>query len=356
MTKKAERVGKKYQWIALYEILAFISDHFQYRDRYTNASSNYHGPWQSYRRDIDPSLLQPAARDQPLRNDLPNNWWGHSDAFDWGDDVDAQDWVDRKDELPDVGRLLQFTSDEDGATWLNIHGMLTWEQPTPPTHDQWETAGRRVWVNMTGYLLGQGAAAETLNTQRDAGLWDQRLSKPATTQSLFFGEVGWSPGFWDLISEFDKEGPSSDADWLQLIASSRPAAMNYSFEAGEYDCSLSAPVNVYRPEWQTAESMRLRWTGLGADFKNAAGELVASDPSALDSGPPALIIRESDLADYLEENGLALIWVVIGERCAFNIGRPNTWDGSLHFSGVYEYTPAGPKGSLATELRLPDND
>ena len=28
---KAERIGKKYQWIAYHEILAYISDHYQYR-------------------------------------------------------------------------------------------------------------------------------------------------------------------------------------------------------------------------------------------------------------------------------------------------------------------------------------
>ena len=29
---KAERMGKKYQWIAYHEILAFIADHFQYEN------------------------------------------------------------------------------------------------------------------------------------------------------------------------------------------------------------------------------------------------------------------------------------------------------------------------------------
>ena len=94
LTRKAERVGKKCQWIALHEVLAFVSDHFQYRDGYTRSHpvSEYHGPWQTYERDIDPSLLQPATRDQPLRNDVPNILLTRSDAVDWGDDVDAQDW------------------------------------------------------------------------------------------------------------------------------------------------------------------------------------------------------------------------------------------------------------------------
>jgi hypothetical protein len=30
---KAERIGKKYQWIAYHEIMAFISDHFQFHEQ-----------------------------------------------------------------------------------------------------------------------------------------------------------------------------------------------------------------------------------------------------------------------------------------------------------------------------------
>lgn len=356
--RKPERVGKKYQWIALHEILAFISDHYQYRASFNSSHpfSEYHGPWQSYRRDIDPSLLRPAARDQPLRKDVPNNLWAHSDGFDWGDDVDAQEWVNRKDDLPDVSRLLRFTRDEDGYAWLMLHGMLAWEQPTRPTHDHWETAGRRVWIHMTGYLLDRGAAAETLERLRKTDLWAHRPPEPAATWRLFFGEVEWSPGFWDLISEIDKEDTRGDADWLWHVTSFRPAATDYSFEGGGYDCSLSEPVAQYRPEWQTTKSMGLRWTGLGADFENAAGELVASDPSAHSSGPSALVIRESDFADYLDSSDLALIWTVLGERDACNPKRTVPWDGSLQFSGVYEYTPAGPQGSLTTQLRLPEDN
>ena len=358
LTRKAERVKKKYQWIALHEVLAFVSDHFQYRDGYTSSHpvSEYHGPWQSYERDIDPSVLRPAAREQPLRNDVPNNLLAYSDAVDWGDDVDAEDWINREDELPDIGQLLQFTWDEDGNAWLMLHGTLTWEQPIQPTHDHLETTGRRVWVNITGYLLDRETSAETLDMLRSMDLFGQRLSEPTITRSVFFGEVGWSPAFMDLMSEFEYERTFANMNWYRSVPTLRPAVMEYSFEGAGYDCSLSEPVTFYRPDWQTAESMRLKWAGKGADFENNAGEFVASDPSALNAGPPALIIRKSDFADYLEANGLALTWVVKGERCAFDPERPFTWDGSLRFWGVYEYTPSGPQGQLETRLDLPDDD
>ena len=234
--------------------------------------------------------------------------------------------------------------------------MLTWEQPIQPTHDHFETTGRRVWVNITGYLLDREASAETLDTLRSMDLFGQRLPEPAITRRVFFGEVGWSPAFMDLMSEFEHESTFDNVYWHRSVPTLRPAVMEYSFEGAGYDCSLSEPVTFYRPEWQTAESMRLKWAGKGADFANTAGELVASDPSAFDAGPPSLIIRASDFADFLEANGLALTWVVKGERCAFDPERPFTWDGSLRFWGVYEYTPEGPQGKLETRLQFPDDN
>ncbi len=44
---KAERIGKKYQWIAYYEFLARVADIFQYiGDRWDASDTKYAGPWQ----------------------------------------------------------------------------------------------------------------------------------------------------------------------------------------------------------------------------------------------------------------------------------------------------------------------
>jgi len=55
---KAERIGKKYQWIAYHEFMALVSDHFEFKgDSWSNLEEKYKGPWNPYVRDIDPSSL-----------------------------------------------------------------------------------------------------------------------------------------------------------------------------------------------------------------------------------------------------------------------------------------------------------
>ncbi len=59
---KAERIGKKYQWLAWHAFLARVSDNFEYRDDQWNArDTRYDGPWQVGVRDIDRSVLRPPA-------------------------------------------------------------------------------------------------------------------------------------------------------------------------------------------------------------------------------------------------------------------------------------------------------
>ena len=353
-THKPERMGKKYQWIALHEILANISDRFQYRASYSDERpfAEYRGPWQGYRRDIDPSIIRPATRSPECNSSVVRRWWTSPDVVDWAEDADALDWLKRADGLPDICGLLRLNQADDGTAWLRLDGHSTWKQPTLPDHDQRDRARREVWVNVTGYLVDRDVAAETLRALSAADPRKQRLLEPATTRQLFFGEVGWAPAFRDWMSQFKDDSPSSHPDWLQRVPSFRPAAMCYAATDDEYDCSIPEPMTLYRPDWQLAESMHLKWTGKDADFSNAAGELVAFDPSGRADDPPTLFMRESDFAQFLDETDNVLIWSVMGERMALRSGHGG-WYGALKFSGVYEYTPEGPKGDLTTQLWRP---
>ena len=58
---KAERVGKKYQWIAFHEFLAYIADHYQYVGAYGYGEvERYEGAWQDSLRDPRP-LIHPTV-------------------------------------------------------------------------------------------------------------------------------------------------------------------------------------------------------------------------------------------------------------------------------------------------------
>lgn len=52
---KIERIGKKYQWIAFYEIAGIIADNYKIKRYWDDESLDFKGAWQLYLRDIDPA-------------------------------------------------------------------------------------------------------------------------------------------------------------------------------------------------------------------------------------------------------------------------------------------------------------
>lgn len=67
---KVERIGKKYQWIAMNHILARVADHNRKFDIYSfhKKFDEYTGPWDPFIRDFDPSLNKSNFNN----NELPN--------------------------------------------------------------------------------------------------------------------------------------------------------------------------------------------------------------------------------------------------------------------------------------------
>ena len=58
VTAKCERIGKKYQWIAMFNILARVSDYYPKRASVFDEDEEtvYEGPWNPFIRDFDPTL------------------------------------------------------------------------------------------------------------------------------------------------------------------------------------------------------------------------------------------------------------------------------------------------------------
>jgi hypothetical protein len=64
-----ERIGKKYQWIVFYELLAKVSDNIEMKGEVRRNGvilNGYDGPWSPYLRDIDPTILIKGTKQKDL--------------------------------------------------------------------------------------------------------------------------------------------------------------------------------------------------------------------------------------------------------------------------------------------------
>ena len=90
---KAERIGKKYQWIAYHEICALVADNFQFRNEIgsSGVELTYQGPWQDYSRDLDPSHSFLSTK---ANAESEGGWWAPRFEPDWGDEQDGSSWAE----------------------------------------------------------------------------------------------------------------------------------------------------------------------------------------------------------------------------------------------------------------------
>lgn len=338
---KAERMGKKYQWIAYHEIQAYLSDHYQYHDGYyPDIEREYRGPWQDHLRDLDPS--HPISSVAGGTHVEPHNpsWWAPQIHSSWGNETDPVGWLKNNKDLPDPMKFLRCVEAQTGHAWLNLSAYLAWEQPLPAGYEWSEVRKRRIWYIFDSFLFRKQDLGDVLKLAKkhnDGGRW---WPEPGYWSHAYLGERGWASadnrllgGQWCKGYEFE-----TLAAW--------PTAQSYLQESSTQDCSVDESFTLSLPDSHLLRHMGVRWSGRHADYVNADGELMFTDPTVCASGPSSLLTREDKFKDFLEREDLVLVWLLCGEKEIIGPNHSSEFIGRLSISGEYVLDGSEIKGSL----------
>lgn len=345
---RAERMGKKYQWIALYEILAYVADHYHYYERFASDEdrvTTYEGPWQLNARNLDPSnVLRATARTSYSWSAHTPAWWASWRQLAWGETGQPIEWLAHWHDLPPIESLLLVNNPADGTRWLNLDGHFSWSEPVPPDRDSTDVERREIWYIVRSYLVRKADTAAFMQWAETDELQGRDMPEPAQLYTVFLGEHGWSPASRYYQREYyggevwRRPRPSCPVE-VQVFA------LDYLNEQGTSDSSLDETVSLNLPRAELLAPLRLRWTGTGADFTHE-GQLVATDPTVHQDGPGALLLREDFLRDFLAREQLSLCWIVIGEKQLIGPQLRGAYYGRLNLAGAYTLAAQGVTGFL----------
>ena len=343
---KPERIGKKYQWIGYHEILAHIADRYQYREhRVDEGDQTYEGPWQVFRRDIDPSITFLSKQGGTSWDGHGPSWWAQERYAAWRDGDSARDWMIREEDIPNVTGLLANRNPHTGTAWLNLHTYLNWRQPHPSDVESSDVDRRDLWLLLTGYFVRAGDAEAFMAWAKGVDFMDSWMPDPPKIHGMFFGEYGWFPAFHYFNQPY--HGLNT---WVQLghgcPVTVRPAAVECSCRLSDFDCSLKEEYALQVLHSDVLEQLELRWTGRDAEFVDGELNLAVLDPTARDAGPTALLTRDDLVRRYLSESNMALCWTVLGEKRIIGGESRKKYQGALHVSGAYILRDQEPKGFL----------
>lgn len=158
---KAERIGKKCQWIAYHEMLAFMADHYQYtcQSGDKEVGTAYQGSWQDNFRDIDPSnvMLSPSRPDGASSGD--RTFWSPLALKDWRQAAAAKEWAQITSDVPLPEDLLFSRDEASDSEWVNLWTHLKLTMPRPAYEDSYKDGRREIWLNADGALIRRSDAA-----------------------------------------------------------------------------------------------------------------------------------------------------------------------------------------------------
>lgn len=341
---KSERIGKKYQWIAYHEFLAHLADNLEFREEtWRDEHSEYHGPWQLWLRDIDPScLLTSSCKTRTMRDEKA--WWASVTFDQWRTEPDEIAWRKRTDLLPDISSLPVVVDPQTGKEWLVLECFYRWEEPTPPEVEKYDIPRRDIWYMLKSYLVrkeDEGTFFDWAKNQHFMGRW---MPESREQSKVFLGEFFWSPAFKHFDTPYychDGWTQGRDGQPCPILVTSD----QYFHERAGYDCSIDETISFYLPAKWIADEMDLNWRGIEGCYYSNLGELVTQDPSVHAPGPRALLMDKELFASYLAEKGYGLVWTILSEKDELGGGmRHKNWPGRMELSGTMVLRNGRPKG------------
>lgn len=343
-----ERIGKKYQWIALHELLARIADNFSLGDDYDGkALQQYEGPWQLSIRDVDPSHTIEKTSDREPHEEC---WWTPVNYSQWNQVPRIYDWLKSPDDLPDFKKLIQVT-DPDGITWLNLKGYYTWKEPLEDIEEsrRYDIRHKQVWVHVYGYMIDKANKLTFYKWAKQQDFWNRWMPESSEFHGLYLGEFPNSAAFRSIYNTYydsqDWTEPQTDREKhapIRLMV----ANDEYMQEGSTSDCSVEEGFTIQTPCKYLYQGMKLS-TGLNyGEYVIQGSHTVAFvDPSVQEPGPSVLLANKQLLMKFLEQNNLTIVWTILGEKMLIG-GHRDDYSGRLRINGAYTLPSTLPYGSF----------
>lgn len=325
---RIERIGKKYQRIAMMELLARLADNFWLKPEWGNGAAVYDNPLDvEFTRDIEPSVM-PDDREVTVRSEVPRVPPLVCEPLP----VERRsDWVNDPGLAP--SRLALATCPDVGEPgWLTLYRYAG--------HDiDAEREDRHLdapWLQsdfhfVTAMLVTPDTRAELVR-EAPADAYDFHQWLPGQfTDGPYIGELGrrgtWRDEPWRTLEPrvIGKRGdyrailPTVDFVWESHLDGSLPNGFSRHVPIPWLIRSLSL----------TADAENL---GIYVD-RNGAPIIASGAAGGGDRGSHVLVRREPFLA-LARDNGLEPVWTAVGERRATTLTKKRHPDIRIRYNGV----------------------
>jgi hypothetical protein len=301
----AERIGKKYQWIALARLAARLADHLTAKKDDWDEESLITPLVYQGGRDTDPSIISP----NDLRDHVQSWWSPYSYPFSTYASMADEEWVANQEDTPDLQQFVEIVG-ADGREWVLLSHYPEWSS----RHDSEDVAidrnYRLFWLQVRSYIVN-GEDQERLLGWADGANWFNRwMPEGRSYYAGFVGEYPWGIPF--QVTEYERDEICRPDNKVVCPTGLIPTVYDVATEH-EFDSFQQATVRVSVPAQEFFGDV-LKWRP-ESGFETG-GRKVFFDPTLGTPGPAALLADKAHLRDWLLANGKAVFFTFLGEKLA----------------------------------------
>ncbi len=346
-----ERIGKKYQWIALYEMVARVSDNFKKYERWSFEKEKevpYQGPWDPYIRDIDPTLL--ISETGSYNEDEPRDfWWVNNKLFNW--DCTNENWVNDSDTLPNMTDIIKVIDDK-GEEWLVLEGYPSWSEPKKIGEEKWDQPHKELWCQIRSYLVKYDEFDSFKNWAIKQDYMGRWMPESGDRYEMFSREY-----YWSLAQDYFRTEYYGGSEWTAVhdkesgkyIAEVNVTAQGFLWEE-EFDKSKEETISFLKPSTIIHKGMGLIYSQSEGEFIDNSEGVQCFASNVYHDSKSYLLVRKKSFLKFLNENNLKVVWTVLGEKQIIG-GRSfgTEYHERLEISGAYYFDNEELNGTIKTK-------
>jgi hypothetical protein len=354
-SKKTERIGKKYQWMAMHELLANVTDNFKRQSRYKyEENTPYQGPWEPPVRDIDPTVLIRRTGYLGEEETYTHKWWEKNITFNFN--CSSDEWFSNTSELSVFNDIIKI-SDNENNSWLIIQAYPDWCEPMKIGEKRFDKEEKNIWAHIRSYICKKKNLSKTIRWAKKQNFSGRWMPENSDKYILFLREHYWSPAYKYCIEE-DYDGSQvniweeiKDKDTGKVITSVIVPTEGYTWEDNT-DYSIDETLNIIIPSKFLFEKLNMSYCDKEGEYIDSNKNIICYNPSVKYNTKQYLLIKEEPFLKFLQENDYEIFWTILGEKQLLG-GDYSHSHGRLDFSGVCYLKNDGTVESSMNTFRLP---
>lgn len=344
-TYKVERIGKKYQWQALYKLAAQVSDHFQRKNEATGELEYNTGAYEPRLRDFDPTVNDKnfVGKYGVIKPLTLENY-----------EMDHQSWLNMTDDHPSFEELMTMSVRQE--TYLGLSGFWDWDEPTPLGFEKYDCPMKNMWLMSQAYIVREEDFELCKDQLESASFWGRWMPEPTENDTIYNREYYWS----DVQKYYENEYYGG-REWKQIWQTDIPKLADVSFLIPVYSYVATGErefQNISYNRWKKPCRTLYQACNLAYGLENTvlydqSGEMICFDTVEIFGEERGFFFHKAALEKFLSENHYRIFWQLLGEKRTLGGSYSDEADtGSREYTGFYYLED----GRLCGSMRVIDEN